>query len=271
MTSGWNWTPYQPRWRSSKAATGAPRRRCGGDDPIGSLDYRVEVTHPHGLLAGKPRQQRATGSGDRKRGTAVLATIGMVHDPAVLLGDELGAVADPENGDSELVHVGVDGRRALDVHRLGATAEDDSSRLAGGDLGGADRVSHDLAVHPGLPYPTGDQLRVLGSEVDDEDRVDRTIGARYGSRRCAGHGCSGRGGRLADADRPNPGPHCREVTTSSADWKSLTLVYPHVAIDARSPPTRLVVPSAVRAGPTRISSSVPRVGRSITRLRGRVA
>ena len=36
------------------------------------------------------------------------------------------------------------------------------------DLLGGDRVRHDLAVDARLAHPAGDQLRVLGAEVDDE-------------------------------------------------------------------------------------------------------
>jgi len=39
-------------------------------------------------------------------------------------------------------------------------------------------VGHDLAVDVRLADPAGDQLGVLGAEVDDEDRVDAGVGAQ---------------------------------------------------------------------------------------------
>ena len=42
--------------------------------------------------------------------------------------------------------------------------------LRSSDLGRGDLVRDDLAVDVGLPHPAGDELRVLGSEVDDQHR-----------------------------------------------------------------------------------------------------
>ena len=43
--------------------------------------------------------------------------------------------------------------------------------LARQHLGDRHRVRHDLGVDPRLAHPAGDQLGVLGPEVDDEDQV----------------------------------------------------------------------------------------------------
>ena len=85
-----------------------------------------------------------------------------------LLGDQLRPVADAENRDTEVVDAGVEARRAVDVHALRPTAEDDRRRWVGGDLGGGDAVRHDLAVHVQLAHPSGDELGVLRSEVHDQ-------------------------------------------------------------------------------------------------------
>ena len=63
------------------------------------------------------------------------------------------------------------------------------------ELGGGDRVGDDLGVDVGLADAAGDQLRVLGAEVDDEDGVEVGLQLR----------------------RDSPA-----VTTSSAFWSSLT-------------------------------------------------
>ena len=41
-------------------------------------------------------------------------------------------------------------------------------------------MRHDLAVDPRLPDPTGDELRVLGTEVDDEDGPVDLLGEQFG-------------------------------------------------------------------------------------------
>jgi hypothetical protein len=70
------------------------------------------------------------GRHERELGAAVLAAHPGVGDGAAeLLGDELGAVADAEDRDAEVVDGGVDATGALDVDRLGAAGEDDAGGL----------------------------------------------------------------------------------------------------------------------------------------------
>ena len=85
-------------------------------------------------------------------------------------------------------------------------------------------------------------------------------------------------GDAAFAPMPTPCSLCRcfpsvcrdGATISSARLNSAMSRYPQVAIDVRSPPIRLNVPSFSRAGPLMISSSVP-FGVVATRVpRGRV-
>ena len=90
---------------------------------------------------------------------------------AELLRDELGAVADPEHRDPEVVDAGIQGRRALDVNALRAAREDDRGGCAVLHLGRSDPVRHDFRVHPQLADTPGDQLGVLRTEVDDQNGV----------------------------------------------------------------------------------------------------
>ncbi len=84
-------------------------------------------------------------------------------------------------------------------------------------LGGGGRVRDDLRVDVGLAYPAGDQLGVLGTEVDDEDR---TVTGRTGV-----------GRRWAQWPMPTPCERCRSLpsvwragaTITSAFWNSLTV------------------------------------------------
>ena len=90
-------------------------------------------------------------------------------DTAELLADQLGAVADAEHGNAEFVDRRIERWCPVDVDALGASRQDDRRRLAVGDLVGGDPMRDDLGVHLQLAHPTGDQLGVLGAEVDDEN------------------------------------------------------------------------------------------------------
>ena len=83
-------------------------------------------------------------------------------------------------------------------------------------------------------------LQLLAGELAFTDPVDGTGPVvREPARAAAGSA------RLTD----------QSWTTTSTRWNSLTSEYPVVAIARRSAPTRLVVPSATRPGPKRISWS----------------
>ncbi len=156
---------------------GHGHRRCLRRDPeaLGSLGDRVEMTHPHLLMRGLVGEQHAVAH-DVEHRLAVLTLAGVRHLAAELQSQQLRAVTDAEHRDAGVVHRRVDDGRALDVHRLGSTAEDHTGGLLGRDLFRRDRVRHDLAVDVRLAYPTGDQLCVLRAEVDDEDGVELMLG-----------------------------------------------------------------------------------------------
>ena len=112
-----------PGRRDSNAAAGVGRRRRQHREALGRPGDRVEVAHPHDLLAGQVgAEQRAAGVGDGEVGAAVLAPAGLGDLAAEVAGDELAAVADAEHRDAGLVDGRVDRRRALGVHRRRAAA-----------------------------------------------------------------------------------------------------------------------------------------------------
>ena len=102
-------------------------------------------------------------------GPAVLAAHPAADRPTELLGDELGAVADPEDRHTELVDRRIEPRCAVDMDALGAARQDDRRRIAIDHLGRRHAVRHDLGVHVELADPAGDELGVLSAEVDDEN------------------------------------------------------------------------------------------------------
>ena len=88
-----------------------------------------------------------------------------------LVRDELGAVADAQDGHAEFIDAGVDAWGTVYVDRGRPTTEDDPGRCPRGELLSRQVVGDDLAIDIGLAHPSGDELRVLGPEVDDQDAV----------------------------------------------------------------------------------------------------
>jgi hypothetical protein len=129
----------------------------------------VAVAHPDVLLGRLTAEEHAAVVHDDGIRRAVLAQARVGDLAAELLGHHLEAVADAERRHAELQHAGIERGRPGLVDRRRTAGEDDRDGVLGLDLGRGDGVRHDLAVHTRLAHPTRDELRVLGSEVDDED------------------------------------------------------------------------------------------------------
>ena len=73
--------------------------------------------------------------------------------------------------DGESEQRDVERRRPLGVHRRRAAGEHQRGRVFLAHLSGGDGGRDDLGVNASLAHAAGDELGVLGTEVDDEDRV----------------------------------------------------------------------------------------------------
>ena len=153
--------------RGDRGVVGRRRR----DEAVRHLGDGVEVAHPDVVDVRRVVGQQQRVGGAAQLGPPVLAAHAAADGAAELLGDQLGAVADAQDRDAELVDRRVERRRTVDVDALGTAGQDQRRRPALGDLGGGDAVGHDLRVHGQFAHPAGDQLGVLGTEVDDEDGV----------------------------------------------------------------------------------------------------
>ena len=99
----------------------------------------------------------------------VLAVRAAVDLATQQLGHELEAVADAKHWDAELEDLRIDHRRAGLFDAVGAPGQDDALRPEGADLLERHGAGVDLAVDVQLPDPTGDELRVLRPEIEDQD------------------------------------------------------------------------------------------------------
>ena len=178
-TSGWNWTPKQRRSASSMTATGTGPVDAVATKPGGRLGHRDTVAHPHvGRSPGASRESDEVPDA-RELGAPVLARVPCGLDRAAeILGEQLGAVADAEDRDPEIVDRPGRPRGAQSRGRLAGPPERMSPR---GSLAtsAAVIVADDLGVDVGLADAPRDELGVLGAEVDDEDGVCVGIRAQW--------------------------------------------------------------------------------------------
>ncbi len=104
-------------------------------------------------------------------GAPVLPRSGVFDGSAEGLGHGLESVADAEHGDAEVEERGIELGRTLGVDAGGSAGKHKRDRVLRRDLLGGRGMRDHLGVHIGLAHTAGDQLRVLGAEIDDENRA----------------------------------------------------------------------------------------------------
>ena len=122
----------------------------------------------------------AQSSVDIDEGAAELAMVGALDLAAELLADRLLAVADAEHRHVQLEHDARRLRRLAFIDRGRAAGEDDALGAEVGDALGIGVEGQDLAIDAGLADAARDELRELGTEIEDQDTF--------------GHGCLSRSG-----------------------------------------------------------------------------
>ena len=88
---------------------------------------------------------------------------------AKVAGHELHAVADAEDRHAEFKELLGHRRSALFVDRLRPAGEDDPGRRKGANLRHRHIEGMKLAIDVGFTHPPGDELGVLGTEIEDKD------------------------------------------------------------------------------------------------------
>ncbi len=170
------------------------RVRAGGRageilERIVDVLHLIAVGHPDRGLLGDGVEQVALGARaglDVEVGAAELAAVGVRDLGAHDLAGELHAVADAQDRDAEAENLGVASRRAVVVHRGGATREDDALRVERAEFRGGDRRGDQHRVRAGLADSAADELGGLAAEV--ENGHDLVVRERLGCR--IGHWCA---------------------------------------------------------------------------------
>ena len=144
---------------------GRVRGAGGHPEALGELQDPVPVGHPHRLES----LEHAAVAEHLELREPELPVGGRLHLSPEQLGEQLHAVADPQDRHPEVDLLPIDVGRPLRVHRGGAPGEHQAGDLFSlfdhRGLG----VGPDLAVDVGFADATSDQLGVLGSEVENQD------------------------------------------------------------------------------------------------------
>ena len=153
---------------------GADRRVGGAGDDLeagrNGLDV-VAVAHPDRALAVDEEtvEERSRLPLGKQVGMAELALAGRHHLAAEVAGEQLHAVADAEDRHAEFEQLLGDGRGARLVDRLRPAGEDDPLRRKGLDRRQLHVEGMQLAVDVRFAHPPGNELGVLGAEIEDQD------------------------------------------------------------------------------------------------------
>ena len=98
--------------------------------------------------------------------------------PAEFLHEELHTVANTKDGDAEMKNAAIHLGRLGGIHTGRSAAQNDAPGMEGENFAQGDVVGHNLGEDLGLTDPAGDDLGVLGTEVQDQDPFLDSVGTR---------------------------------------------------------------------------------------------
>jgi hypothetical protein len=140
-------------------------RQC--DESIGEFGDAVAVRHPHF----GDRIEHCTFHCRFDLCRTVLALCRRVHLAAEGVGESLHAVADAEDGQTRVEDEFLDVGSVLLVHRFWSAGEDESFGLYREDFLHGRVPREQLAIDLRLAHTPRDDLRILGTEIEDGDRI----------------------------------------------------------------------------------------------------
>jgi hypothetical protein len=129
------------------------------------------VGHPRGLVLRLACKEWTGSRYHRRSGRAVFAKAGFADLSTEVPGHHLESVTDAQHRDSQLQDAGAQAGGSLLIDTRGATAQNKGHRVLVPNFGGARFVGDDFGIHTGFANPTGNQLGILCTEVNDEYRA----------------------------------------------------------------------------------------------------
>ncbi|MDI2022350.1 hypothetical protein PJL18_02885 [Paenarthrobacter nicotinovorans] len=155
---------------------GGAGRRCQYFEALRCLVDGVAVAHP-GVLGRRDAVENGPCIAHQERlGCAVLTQPGLGHFATQGVCHGLESVADTENGNPGLEEVGAYERCALSVDAGGSAGKDDGCRVFGQKLLGGEGVRNNFRIHICFTDAAGNQLRVLGTVVNNQHRLLGSLG-----------------------------------------------------------------------------------------------
>ena len=167
------WVPLQAEQLAVAVLEGRNGGLRGRGRDLKSFGRRLDgvaVAHPHDLV-GRSSVEKAGAFGHTRLGVPVLAGPRSAHRSPEGLRHGLEAVANAEDGHPGVENRGIERRRPFLVNGRGASREDDRRRVFGEHVGRAGRVGNDFGIDVGFAHSPCDELGILRTKVDDEDRT----------------------------------------------------------------------------------------------------
>jgi hypothetical protein len=160
----------------SVCTTSGWRVLAGGQhaEALGQAQDAVAVAHPDLALGAlvQALEERVPVGLELEQRAAVLVVLGALDQATELVSQQLQAVADAEDRHVDLEHLGIDPGRVLGQDARGSAGQDQPGRGPRAHLVGGQGGRMDLAVDVLLANSPGDQLGVLGTEIEDQDAVE---------------------------------------------------------------------------------------------------
>jgi hypothetical protein len=158
-----------PHRREGRALAAAEHAKA-----VRQAQHAVTVAHPHDALrAARDALEEGILALELQQRAPVLAILAALDHAAEPQGQDLHAVADAEDRDTEAGQRGIEVRRVRIERARGAAREHDARRVPRPDRVERERRRMDLAVDALLAQPSRDELRELRAVVEDQDAIAR--------------------------------------------------------------------------------------------------
>ncbi len=140
----------------------------GGDKAVRERRNGISMAHPAGGADSDPFKQTSE-IANPELGKTVFPFFRPRNSASKGVNHELHAVTDPQNRHAEIKYCGVDAGAVFFINARRPSGQDDSLWLEGSQGVHVDAGRFDLTIDAVFPHPAGDQLIVLGAEINDDD------------------------------------------------------------------------------------------------------